>query len=136
MLKESYMKKILILALILGISSVSSVFADGSIGDIPMPAASTATPQQNYFAAVRRGDVTAVRGFLDSGAVNINAKEPNTGMNSLMIATDKVDLAMVIALISYKPTATDKDAEGRTVAQIASAKGNPQISAALANAGY
>lgn len=116
------------------------VFADGMPGSMPSaPRAQQAaqpTPEQNFFAAVRRGDVTAARSFLDNGSVNVNAKEPNTGMNALMIATDRVDLPMVIALINYRPDPQARDNQGRTVGQIASGKANPQLSAALANAGY
>jgi len=136
------MKKLVALALVLNVSGL--IFADGMPGSInPQPAATPQatqpaqpTPEQNFFAAVRRGDVTAARGFLDSGAVNVNAKEPNTGMNALMIATDRVDLPMVIALINYRPDPQARDNQNRTVSQIAAGKANPQLSATLANAGY
>ncbi len=115
------------------------VFADGMPSSAPAPRVQQAaqpTPEQSFFAAVRRGDVTAARSFLDNGSVNVNAKEPNTGMNALMIATDRVDLPMVIALIAYRPDPQARDNQGRTVGQIAAGKANPQLSATLANAGY
>lgn len=141
------MKKIVTL-IVLALTIQSWVFADGMPGrqpdgnrapaaqQNPQPAPQQPTPEQNFFAAVRRGDVTAARGFLDSGAVNVNAREPNTGMNALMIATDRVDLPMVLALINYRPDPQARDNQNRTVGQIAAGKANPQLSAALANAGY
>lgn len=117
-------RTIIIFTMIMACASV--LYADGMVQE---------SAKDSFFKAVRRGDVTGAKGFLDTAQVSINDKDTD-GNTALMIAVDRIDLPMVIALIPYKPTTTAKNNNGETVMNIAEKKGNAQLTATLKNAGF
>ncbi|MBN1524171.1 MAG: ankyrin repeat domain-containing protein [Spirochaetales bacterium] len=124
---KKYYQLIWILILFLAGSAV--VFADG------MAAAPPISAKDSFFAAVNRGDVATAKSFLDSKQVSINDKD-DMGNTAMMIAVNRIDLPMVIALIQYKPDVSAKNSRGQTVMDIAETKGNAQLTTTLKQAGF
>jgi ankyrin repeat protein len=107
-----------VLLLVLG----AGAFADGMV-----------TRLELFFQAVRRGDVAYVKSELDAGEENINVTNSD-GQTAIMVAVDAEKVAMVTALLTYKPDLNIEDPNHKTVFDIAEQKGNVVISQALEKA--
>jgi ankyrin repeat protein len=104
---------------ILMIAVVSPLMADG--GDFE---------RLTFFDAVSSGDVDGAKNFLDTqeAAINDQDAQGNTG---LILAVEKEDLNMVLALVGYGPDIEVTNNEGKTAVDVANEKGNIAIQQAL-----
>ena len=102
--------------------------------DTPHVAAAYISPQEHYFEAVRRGDITMVMRLVEEGLMNIGHKDVY-GWTGLMYAVQHGHEGMVDYFILRQADINATDANGLTPLMIAAKERHPEIVGLLLEAG-